>query len=970
MDELRIAVLGPVRAWRADRELGPGTAQQRAVLAALALRGGQVASVQELIEGLWGDEPPASAAVALRNHVSRLRAVLETDPREPRLLVSLAGGYALRLAPDGLDTARADRLAAAAERARATGDPERAVRLLDQALALWQGVPLIGVPGEYAERQRHRLTERRLALLEARLGLELDLGRHTAAAAELTALAEEHPAHEGLRTLQMLALYRCGRQAAALAGYQRTRRHLAEELGIDPGPELAEMHRRILGSDPALAHPGPTAGPPSTPTADAESEPTPPAPPAVAGPPAWVVPAQMPSAVPDFTGRREPAAALAELLDRAPDGAAGTVCVIHGMGGVGKTALAVHTAHRVRARYPDGQLYTDLRGAGANPADPYTVQELFLRALGVPPANIPGDPGERTSLYRSRLAGRRLLILLDNAADTAQVEPLLPGTPDCAVLATSRTPLPCLPVTSRTALDPFTEDEAVALLDRIAGPDRTRQDPDAARRLVRACGLLPLAVRIAASRLAARPRWTIAALVDRLTDRARRLTELEAGSLAVDAAFELSYASLEADQARAFRLLAIPETPDLSPAAAAAVLDHTEDEAEDVLETLADAGLLESTDPGRYRFHDLLRLYGRHRTLEADPDAERAAALSRLALHYLIGVTTALRIERPYSRLSDALDPRTGDPAPPGVRIPATRLPEGPRFREKGDAQRWVVGELPAIVRLCVQILEHPSRPVGATDTRTLAGLLAALLPSTDLRLPWTTLLPAATALVRAAERGDDPAVTVHACIVLAVAHAYTGDHARARTLALRAQATRSVDDGVLPQRTAYTLGTVAALDPDSLDDAAHYFELTRTLAHRNGETGMEAQGALGLAQVRLAAGAPADALRHSEDSLRLWQQADCHLGAALALRGQGQALTALGRHEDAVQRYDDALAICTAHGLHTQRGHTLLAAATAHLAAGHPTRARTLAEEALHLLTTLGDTAGTHRAHNLLTRT
>ncbi|WP_371501882.1 NB-ARC domain-containing protein [Kitasatospora sp. NBC_00374] len=938
MEGLRIAVLGPLRAWRADRELDTGTAQQRAVLAALALRGGQVASVPELVEGLWGWDPPASAAVALRNHVSRLRSVLESDPRSPQALVSVAGGYALRLADGALDVARGELLAAEAERARAAGDLDRAARQLTEAIALWDGIPLTGVPGDYAERQRDRLTERRLALLETRLELELELGRHAQAVPELTALADEHPMREQLRALQMTALYRSGRQAAALAGYERTRRLLAEELGVDPGPELVDLHRRILCSDRALAAPEPVAIAPVTHLVSAQ---------------ALLVPAQLPFDVADFTGREGHAAELVALLERP----AATVCVVHGMGGVGKTTLAVHAAHHARDHYTDGQLYTDLCGASTDPADPHTVQEQILRALGVPAENIPAGPAERSALYRSRLAGRRLLILLDNAADTEQVEPLLPGASECAVLITSRNPLPCLPVTGRTALEPFSEPEALALLSRIAGPERLLSEPDAAAGLVRACGLLPLAVRIAASRLAARPRWSIGALADRLTDRARRLTELESGSLAVDAAFELSYTALDPDQAHAFRMLAIPELPALSPGAAAAVLDCPEREAEDVLESLADIGLLESTDPGRYRYHDLLRLFARHRTLETDPADERAAALSRLALHYLGGVVTALRLERPYSRL-------------PAVLAPG--LTRGPRLDGQSQAQRWVIGELPGLVRLVTQIVLHPTRPVSPQDVRTIAAMLAALLPSTDLRLPWKALLPAVRALTRAAEQGDDPLVTYHARTVLAVAHAFEGEPAQARELARRAyevELTRT-PDGVFRQRALYTMGMVEAMDPATLDDGVRHFEQARSAALAVGETGMAAQAALGLAHAEWARKDYARALTHSRDSLHLWQDADCALGVAFALRSAGLALNALGRHDEATEEFTRALAVCAEHGLQTQRAHTLLAAATAQWDAGRTAEARPLAERARAELEDLGDTAGRRRAQELLDRT
>ncbi|WP_344641233.1 AfsR/SARP family transcriptional regulator [Kitasatospora cystarginea] len=940
MDGLKVAVLGPLRAWRAGSELDTGSAQQRAVLAALALRSGRVVSVEELSLGIWGWNPPASSAVALRNHISRLRAALETEPRAPRLLVSVAGGYTLRLDEDALDASRSERLATEAERAARTGDRPEAARLLGEALDLWQGVPLTGVPGEYAERQRERLTERRLALLETRLGLELELGRHARSVAELTALADEHPMREGLRALQMLALYRSGRQADALAAYDRTRRSLTEELGLDPGPELVRLHQRILRTDPELAAPG--------------AQPSAPAAPPVA---AWLPPAQLPLDVPDFTGRTEVIAELDEALARpsAGVGTAAAVCVIHGMGGVGKTTLAVHAAHRARGSFPEGQLHADLRGASAKPADPYVVQGLFLRALGVPPENIPSSPLDRTALYRTRLAGRRLLVLLDNAADTEQVEPLLPGTAECAVLVTSRAPLACLPVTSRTALEPFTEWEALDLLERITGSTRLTREPEAARALVNTCGLLPLAVRIAASRLAARPRWTVASLADRLADRPRRLSELETGSLAVDAAFQVGYAALDPAQARAFRLLAIPETPDLSPGTAAAVLDCTDVMAEEVLESLADAGLLEPGDVGRYRYHDLVRLFARHRTLEADPPQERQAALSRLARCHLAGTSAALRSERPYSRLAGALNPE---------------VPDGPQFTSAAEAQRWVIEELAGMIGLATQILQHPTRPAGLDDARVIAATLTAMVPFTDLCVPWRLVVPIGQDLRRIAEQAADPDVAANAGVVLAVAYAHTGRHEEAREAALRAWRTREQhDDGVFPHRLRYTMGAVAALDPGSVDEAVDHFAQARTLARRAGEAGFEAQCALGLAQTHLARHDYAAALKEGRAALAHFSATSCHLPATLALRTLGQALHGLGRHDDAVARYREALAMCDTLGLRSQRAPTLLACSVAHLDAGRHAEAASLAGQAVALFADLGDPAGQQRAEDVVRR-
>ncbi|MCM2422653.1 BTAD domain-containing putative transcriptional regulator [Streptomyces sp. RKAG293] len=948
MDGLRISVLGPLRAWRADRELDIGPAQQRAVLAALALRGGRVALVQELLDDIWGWDPPASAAVALRNHVSRLRTVLELDPRAPTVLVSVAGGYALRLDEAALDLSRCGRFSTDAVRAAEAGDPERAVRLLNEALALRNGTPLAGVPGKYAERERSRITEVKLILLEKRLGLELQLGRHADIAAELSALADEHPVREGLRALQMLALYRCGRQGDALAGYSKTRRFLSEELGIEPGPDLARLHQRILQSDPELAQPFEAA--PTTAQGVPHEEGTP--------APIWISPAQLPPDAPDFTGRHETVAHLRRILAGAssqPEMAA-TVCVVHGMGGVGKTTVAVHAAHAAREHFPDGQLYVDLRGASRDPANPDAVQQSFLLALGVSPRNIPADSVERTALYRSRLAGRRLLLLLDNAVNGKQVLSLLPGTAGCAALVTSRTPMACLPVTSRTGLEPFREDEALALLERIAGPERLPKEPEAARLLVRACGLLPLAVRIAASRLAARPRWTISSLVTRLSDSSRTLDELQAGGLAVEAAFELGYDSLSSAEARAFRLLAIPEIAELSPGSAAALLDTSEDAAETVLESLATAGLLESFDPGRYRYHDLLRLFARHRTVKSDPAPARKAALSRLARFYLAGMSAALRTIRPDSLLAAALDPD---------------FPGAPRFADRAKAQEWVISELPAILGVAVQIAHHPTRAISADDARDLGRMLVLLMPFTmpfsDLYVAWGSMVSLGQVLLDEAEEDDDAPAIVNACAVLAIAHACIGQHEQARGFARRGYLTTEPDDRVFRHRLAYVRGTVAALDPDSLDEAVTHFTDAAALCQVLGEARFEAQCFLGLATTHLARKEPGLALRYSREAFTLSQAAGGALDRVLALRRLGQALHDLGRHADAVEHYTEALVVCDAHDLPNQRAHTMLGLARTHFAQGHFAEARTSSNEALPMLALLGDAAGQRLATELL---
>jgi DNA-binding SARP family transcriptional activator len=410
MDALRFAVLGPVRAWQDGAELELGTPQQRAMLAVLLLRRGRTATADELVDALWSEEPPPRAVTTLRTYASRLRGVLEPERaarQKATVMISQAGGYALLLPAGALDLDHFERRVADAEKARRAGDLVAAATALREALASWGGEPLSGIHGAWAEAQRTHLTEQRLAALETLFGIELELGRASESVADLTSLTAEHPLRERLRGLLMLALYRCGRQAEALGVYADTRRVLIDELGIDPGTELAELQGRILAGDPSLS-------------AAAVRDPEPALPPPV--------PAQLPADVADFTGRTEIVAELTSVLTGS-DPAAVRVVAVAGIGGMGKTTLAVHLGHAVRDHYPDGQLFADLRGAGPDPAGPETMLGAFLRALGVADGAIPAGLEERSALLRTRLSDRRVLLVLDDARDAEQVRPLLPGSP-------------------------------------------------------------------------------------------------------------------------------------------------------------------------------------------------------------------------------------------------------------------------------------------------------------------------------------------------------------------------------------------------------------------------------------------------------------------------------------------------------------------------------------------------------------
>ncbi|WP_199745163.1 AfsR/SARP family transcriptional regulator, partial [Actinomadura harenae] len=512
-DGLRFTLLGPPRVWRGDGELETGAPQQRALLAAVLLRRGRGTAVEDLVAALWEAEPPARAVGTIRTYASRLRRVLERDRGRPEVLVTAGTGYALRVPDAEVDAFAFEERVAAAERARDAGDADAARRLLLEADGFWGGTPLAGLPGPYAAKQRSRLTDLRFSALRTRLELDLDLGRHAEAVGELTLLAHERPWDESVHGLLMLALHRSGRKAEALDVFTRTRRVLASDLGATPGPGLRDLHRRILAEDASLLPVRKDVGaavrvaPPVLKGAGDVARAGASVPPAAepgAGGGAW-----LPSDVPDFTGRRGLVGGLRASLTSAGRGAerrgAPVVVAVSGTGGVGKTALAVHVAHGVGECFPDGRLYADLGGTRRVPAEPGAVLHRFLTALGLRAGEIPKGTAERAALYRSRLADRGVLIVLDDARDLAQIRPLLPAGARCAVLVTSRARLSVLPTDRRVDLAAFERGEALEFLGRVAGAGRVAAEPGAALEAVRLCEGLPLAVRAVGVRLAAGP---------------------------------------------------------------------------------------------------------------------------------------------------------------------------------------------------------------------------------------------------------------------------------------------------------------------------------------------------------------------------------------------------------------------------------------------------------------------------------
>lgn len=615
-----------------------GRRRERGLLALLLADVGRSVPADWLLELLCEDNPPARPRKALQEHVSRLRtglAAAGADQDEVRV-VSQPDGYTLYADPESVDIHRFARLVADARRC---GDVGERAAILGAALALCRGPLCADLTGRLRDHLVNRLEETVLAAQELRVETELALGRHHELVAELADLTARHPTRERLVAARMLALYRCGRGAEALVVYQSTARHLADLLGVDPNPDLRRLHTAILRDEPVLAAPEPPHRP---------------------------VPAQLPHDVAGFTGR---AAELTELTRLFTTGAPGTIRVVDGPAGIGKTALAVHFAHRVADRFPDGQLYLDLRGFDpTHPPMPATeALGRFLRALGVEPEHVPEDEGERAALYRSTLAGRRVLVVLDNASSAGQVRPLLPGAPGCRVVVTTRNRLDGLCARDgarRVTLDVLTPAESTTLLAHVIGATQVAAEPGPSAELVRLCGYLPLAVRIAAERASTRPSLTLTSLVEELAATKDRLDLLAVDGdelAAVRSALSWSYQALDSAAARVFRLLGVHAGPDFSDAAAAAVTGRPLAVVTPLLDNLSSVHLLEHSGPDRRRFHDLVRIFAAERASSELSEPERDEAVLRSLTWYLHTADAAGRTLLPLRRRA------TLTPVPPAV---------------------------------------------------------------------------------------------------------------------------------------------------------------------------------------------------------------------------------------------------------------------------------------------------------------
>ncbi|MGE5291022.1 MAG: BTAD domain-containing putative transcriptional regulator [Micromonosporaceae bacterium] len=626
-------VLGPLEISAENHLIDIASGRQRIVISTLLLAANQVVPLSRLVDAVWDDAPPVTAKSQVQICISALRQQL-ADAGAAGVIVTRTPGYMIDVPDDALDVKQFELLVTRGRQSAAERRAHEAVHDLRAALSLWRGPAVVGVESRIVQAAATRLNEERLNVLEECIDLELGLGRHRELIGELAELVVQYPLRERLRAQHMVALYRSGRQAEALESFRAVRQIFMEELGLDPGEELCALERAILANDTMLDLPrgvrrGPEEG--RFPTA--------------------AVPRQLPAAVADFTGREDILDKLCDLLSprtKDPDAARYVaVASLNGKGGVGKTALALHAAHALRDDYPDGQLFIHLQEADGRPVSPSESLEQFLRAFGVAPAALPSGLAELTAIYRSALAHRRVLIVLDDADSVRQVRPLIPGNPNCAVIVTSRNPLPGLEGAHNFDIGDLDEKASVTLFARVIGTDRVRAEEASARALARLCGYLPLALRIVAAKLAMRRHWRINRMVSRMEDEERRLDELVLGGMGIRTTLCLSYDNLSEDARRLFCRLSMLGAADFASWVSAPLIDADAEFAGDLLDSLVEARLVEvrvTEDRGaRFRLHDLIRLYALERLTVEDPPAERTAALRRMLGCWLFLATEAHR---------------------------------------------------------------------------------------------------------------------------------------------------------------------------------------------------------------------------------------------------------------------------------------------------------------------------------------
>ncbi|WP_101783989.1 BTAD domain-containing putative transcriptional regulator [Nonomuraea indica] len=885
VEPLRIGVLGSLSVRAGDAAVDVRSGMQRRLLGLLALRPGQPVHRQEIIDTLWGEQPPKSCLRLVQRYVGSLRKLLARTRAQGSAISLGSGGYVLSPAAGDHDVLRFGDLVARARLTRDEGRLAAAAELFDAALRCWRGPVLAGEDPLLAQHPAAvALNHERIAAALAFADLASDSGDHEGAAARLRELVADEPLHEALHARLVLAMAASGDQASALRLFAAVRNRLRDELGVEPGPELAAAHLRVLRQE-SPSRTASDTGEPGAPgqAGGSHAEPS-------AGEAGRVIPAQLPMDVRGFAGRAAELARLDGLVTAsAEQPTAVTIMAISGTAGVGKTTLAVHWAHRVRSRFPDGQLYLDLRGHSRQP--PLRAAEALaalLRALDTPPERIPADTSQAAARYRSLLDDRRMLLLLDDAASAEQVRPLLPAAPGCLVLVTSRDRLSGLVAREgarRITLDVLPPREARDLLASVLGRDRIDAEPEDAARLADLCGRLPLALRVSAAHLADRPARGIAGYADDLA-RGSRLAALEIEDdpeTAVRTALDRSYAALRPDARRAYRLLGLVPGADFSPQAAVAAMGVAGGEAERLLERLAGRHLLKERAPGRFAFHDLVRLHARARAGAEDGPAEQAAVVRRVCRWHLSMVEAAAGLLYSHMlRLSPLGEATTA-------------------FRDARDARRWLDAESANLVAATAEAAAGAAREESWHLALALRGYfwMSGDLPAAEAT---------ATAALTAARAAGDARGQAAARLALGQTLMRLGRLGEARMHLDEAVRVGSLLDW--PEHwtaTCTTLGTLHSWHGRLDDAAAHYrrgLELSMARGHADGA----AVNLVNLAFTALHAGDLEQAVSYGEQVLTCYGVAGSGDGHPVTLAVTGDAYHLLGRFDEALAYFDRAL--------------------------------------------------------------
>jgi DNA-binding SARP family transcriptional activator/tetratricopeptide (TPR) repeat protein len=959
---VQFSILGPVEVRATDRQLLGLAPRHRGVLAYLLLNTPTVVTVDRLIEAMWGLTPPHTARMQIQASVAAIRKVLR-QAGAGEILLTKAPGYVI-LPDDGqFDLKQFTGLLA---QSQASSDPTAAAEKVRSALALWRSESLANVTADYVAAARQRLEQRRIAAFDRLAELELSLGNHESLIDELADQVALHPTRERLTRHLMLGLYRADRQADALAAARTFRARLADEQGLDPSNSFSALEQNILTGDPSLSlssiattgnhiasghhhQNGETAVPRARP------------------------PSFLPFDIPDFTGR----STELDQLVRSWSDRAGVVSIssIDGMAGIGKTALAVRAAHQLAEHFPDGQLFVDLHAHSQDYAlhDANTALEMLLLQLGVSAERIPAEGADRATLWRDELTSRRVLVILDNAADAEQVRPILPGTTPSLVIITSRRRMIDLDGAQAISLDVLHADDAVALFTTIVG-QQALAEPVAVMDVLQLCGFLPLAVRLAAARLRHRPQWTVAYLAERLRDKRRRLAELSTPERGIAAAFDLSYEHLEQDQQRMFRLLGLHPGRDIEPYAAAALANVPLERADALLEGLLDAHVLQQHAPGRYSLHDLVREHARVIVSAEEPPSDQRDATTRLFDHYLYTASTAVDVLGPC--------PKQGRPSIPKPESPSLSI------TEEAEATTWLEAEYANLIAIGTLSTGHDMSAHISDLAATLGRFLYDHAHFSDARLLHTHAL-------HARQRLGDRSSEAIALIDLGAVSFRQGRFERAHDQAAQAlKLCHEIGDRVGEARARNDLGLVRWRQ-GNLDLAYEHFAeslaLARQLGHRPGEAAIltnlgiilgqqgsfedaqeQHRRALNLAREigdRITEANALDNLGlvfgrqmlhdqardHHRQALELFRELDDRGGQAEALNGLGESLQSMGVPSQALDHHNSALALALDIGSIPDEARARHGSALAHRELGQLELALQHAHTAQELYTKLG---------------